>query len=88
MNDTEVLAGKHLAIAVSLMGKEWVQAQLNSMPQTQQQGRGRKAGAVPEDDQRCSWTRDGARCVMGHAVRIPARANSCIAGFISRMSFI
>jgi len=63
MSDTAALAAKHLEIAVSLMGQEWVQERLTTQAQAQVQakpsGRGRKAGAVPDQDHRCHWQPEG-----------------------------
>lgn len=58
-DETRVLASKHLAIAIQLMGLPWVAAQVQQPVQQQQQQRGRKAGVVPEPDRRCAWHPEG-----------------------------
>jgi hypothetical protein len=62
MASTESLAAQHLAIAIQLMGRDWVLAHLPAeAPAAPVAGsqRGRKAGAVPEPDRRCRWHPEG-----------------------------
>ncbi len=63
MASTESLAAQHLAIALQLMGRDWVLAHVPvataEAPVAASSQRGRKAGAVPEPDRRCRWHPEG-----------------------------
>ena len=58
-DESKVLASKHLAIAIQLMGLPWVAAQIQQPAAVTQQQRGRKAGVIPEPDRRCAWHPEG-----------------------------
>lgn len=63
MASTESLAAQHLAIAIQLMGRDWVMARIpgaeTQQPAAVAGGRGRKAGVLPEADRRCRWHPEG-----------------------------
>jgi hypothetical protein len=63
------LAAKHIEAAITLMGREWVQQQLQQQPVAGAASqRGRKAGVIPPDDRRCAWQPTGRdRCKNSHS---------------------
>lgn len=60
MDDTETLAKKHLAIAIQLMGRDWVvESCARKLDLAEPSGRGRKPGVIPEAARRCAWHPEG-----------------------------
>ena len=63
MASTEALAAQHLAIAIQLMGRDWVIAHVPATDAPAASNRGRKAGVLPDADRRCVFRKeDGSQC--------------------------